>query len=75
MSHLHTQRTVQVPNLALTHTKRIIVYTWLQANELGVAEWELEYSFLEYYSLPDISPASLDSLLEEIRHVDLVVKA
>jgi hypothetical protein len=51
------------------------VYTWLQANELGVAEWELEYSFLEYYSLPDISPASLDTLLEEIRHVDLVVEA
>jgi hypothetical protein len=39
-----------------------------------VAEWELEYSFLEYYSLPDISPASLDTLLEEIRHVHLVVK-
>jgi hypothetical protein len=53
----------------------LINYTWLQANELGVAEWELEYSFLEYYSTPDISSASLDTLLEEIRHVGMVVKA
>jgi hypothetical protein len=39
----------------------------LQANEVGVAEWELEYSLLEYYGLPDLSPIAMDSLLQEIR--------
>jgi hypothetical protein len=38
-----------------------------QANEVGVAEWELEYSLLEYYGLPELSPIAMDSLLQEIR--------
>jgi hypothetical protein len=41
----------------------------LQANELGQAEWEFEYSLLEYYGISELTPLSMDILLQEIRQV------
>merc|ERR1712179_821435 len=40
-----------------------------KANEVNVAEWELEYSLLQYYNLSDMSVTSISSLLEEVKNL------
>ncbi|XP_023341908.1 acid sphingomyelinase-like phosphodiesterase 3b [Eurytemora carolleeae] len=41
-----------------------------QANEIGKAHWELEYSFLDFYNISDLSALSVASLLERMKTDD-----
>lgn len=36
------------------------------ANEKGTDDWELEYNFTEYYGIPDMEPATMHTLAEQM---------